>query len=93
MSVVAKPRHDDHARISHRQVRNEQTTTFERSWKGPLAELASAGVVRQLGGDGLKVWQIERLLERTQEPRLDFNLLSVSPCHSQVWRCQAPRRG
>lgn len=88
LDLVLAPWPDD-GRPVNRQVRNEQTTTFLASWCGPLASLAKQGKVQQLGGDGLTVWQIERVLEATAEPRIAFNLIPLTPCHSKVPPCPA----
>jgi len=41
------------------------------------------GKVLQIGGDGLLVWQIERVMERRAEPPIEFNLHRITPCHSK----------
>lgn len=57
---------------------------FLKLWHGPLASLRVDGRVKALGGDGLAVWQLERLVDDAHEPPA-FTALPLTP---QRARCR-----
>jgi len=90
LDLVLLPWPADPSELS-RHVRNRQTDLFLKAWNGPIASLKADGLVKDVGVDGLTVWQLERIIDDAHESPA-FNALSMSPQHArydEVRFCQS----